>query len=57
MAEEHSEGLYHNGALVGCVNRAHDIDVNLSAHVMHENIVSKASSRYGPAVRRQECRH
>ena len=44
MAEEHSEGLYHNGTLVGCVNRAHDIDVNLSAHVMHENIVSKASS-------------
>lgn len=44
VAEEHSEGLYHNGELVGCVNRAHDIDVNLSAHVMHENIVSKASS-------------
>lgn len=42
--DEHSEGLYHNGVLVGCVNRAHDIDVNLSAHVMHENIVSKASS-------------
>ena len=44
VAEEHSEGLYHNGKLVGCVNRAHDIDVNLSAHVMHENLVSKASS-------------
>ena len=44
VAEEHSEGLYHNGALVGCVKRAHDIDVNLSAHVMHENLVSKASS-------------
>lgn len=44
VAQEHSEGLYHNGALVGCVNRAHDIDVNLSAHVMHENLVSKASS-------------
>ena len=42
--EEHSEPLYHNNVLVGCVNRAHDIDVNLSAHVMHENIVSKASS-------------
>ena len=41
---EHSEGLYHNGKLVGCVNRAHDIDVNLSSHVMHENLVSKASS-------------
>ena len=44
VAEEYSEGLYHNGTLVGCVNRAHDIDVNLSAHVMHENLVSKASS-------------
>ena len=44
VTEEHSEGLYHNGALVGCVNRAHDIDVNLSSHVMHENLVSKASS-------------
>ena len=42
--EEHSEPLYHNNVLVGCVNRAHDIDVNLSSHVMHENIVSKASS-------------
>ena len=42
--EEHSEGLYHNNELVGCVKRAHDIDTNLSAHVMHENIVSKASS-------------
>ena len=44
VAEEHSEPLFDNGKLVGCVNRAHDIDVNLSAHVMHENIVSKASS-------------
>ena len=41
--EEHAEGLYHNGELVGCVVRAHDIDPNLSAHVMHENLVSKAS--------------
>ena len=44
VAEEHSEPLYHNNVLVGCVNRAHDIDVNLSSHVMHENMVSKASS-------------
>ncbi len=44
VSEEHSEGLYDHDVLVGCVNRAHDIDVNLSAHVMHENIVSKASS-------------
>ncbi|MBR5489967.1 MAG: glycine reductase, partial [Oscillospiraceae bacterium] len=36
--------LYHNNELIGCVMRAHDIDVNLSAHVMLENLVSKASS-------------
>ena len=42
--EEHSEGLYNNGTLVGVVKRAHDVDGNLSAHVMFENIVSKASS-------------
>jgi len=44
VEEEHSEGLYNNNVLVGCVKRAHDIDTNLSAHVMLENIVSKASS-------------
>lgn len=42
--DEHAEGLYHNGNLVGYVKRAHDLDVNLSAHVIHENLVSKASS-------------
>ncbi len=42
--EEHAEPLYHGGKLVGCVKNAHDIDVNLSSHVMLENIVSKASS-------------
>ena len=44
VEEEHAEGLYHAGNLVGCVKRAHDIDVNLSAHVMHENMMSKATS-------------
>lgn len=42
--EEHAEPIYYAGTLVGCVKRAHDIDVNLSAHVMHENLMSKASS-------------
>ncbi|MEF9941303.1 MAG: glycine/sarcosine/betaine reductase complex component C subunit beta [Lachnospiraceae bacterium] len=42
--EEHAEPLYHNATLVGCVKKAHDIDANLSAHVMHENLMSKASS-------------
>jgi len=44
VEEEHAEGLYHAGKLVGCIKRAHDIDVNLSAHVMHENMMSKATS-------------
>ncbi|MDF2617299.1 MAG: grdC, partial [Sedimentibacter sp.] len=42
--EEHAEPLYNNGELIGCVKRAHDIDINLSAHVMLENLVSKASN-------------
>jgi hypothetical protein len=37
-------GLYFNDKLVGVVKKAHDVDVNLSAHVMLENISSKATS-------------
>ncbi|MGD9569804.1 MAG: glycine/sarcosine/betaine reductase complex component C subunit beta [Sedimentibacter sp.] len=44
VEEEHAEPLFNNDALIGCVKRAHDIDVNLSAHVMMENLVSKASN-------------
>lgn len=44
VEEEHAEPLYNNNVLVGCVKRAHDLDVNLNAHVMHENLVSKASN-------------
>lgn len=43
LDEEHAEGLYYNGELVGCVVRAHDIDENLNAHVILENLVVKAS--------------
>jgi len=43
VAEEHAEGLYQDNKLIGCVKKAHDFDVNLSAHVIHENLVSKAS--------------
>ncbi|MCL2558289.1 MAG: glycine/sarcosine/betaine reductase complex component C subunit beta, partial [Treponema sp.] len=43
VSEEHAEALLHEGKLVGCVKRAHDIDVNLNAHVIFENLVSKAS--------------
>ena len=41
--ENHSEKLFNNGKFVGYVKRAHDVDVNLSAHTMLENIVVKAS--------------
>lgn len=44
VSEEHAEPLYDNFKLVGAVKRAHDVDANLSAHVMLENLVAKASS-------------
>ncbi|MGX6592154.1 glycine/sarcosine/betaine reductase complex component C subunit beta [Cetobacterium ceti] len=40
---EHAEPIYDNDILVGCVKKAHDIDPNLTAHVMFENLVVKAS--------------
>ncbi len=40
---EGAEGIYQDGELVGCVIKAHDIDPNLNAHVMFENLVVKAS--------------
>lgn len=43
IATEHSEALYFDGKVVGCVKAAHDIDDSLSAHVIFENLVSKAS--------------
>lgn len=39
-----AEGLYLDGKLVGCVRRAHDVDENLSAEYMLENLAGKASS-------------
>ena len=44
VENEGAEPLFFDGKLVGCVKRAHEIDVNLSAHTMLENIVAKASS-------------
>lgn len=43
LLKDHNEGLYFENKLVGCVKKAHDIDVNLSAHTMLENTVVKAS--------------
>ncbi|UPA31647.1 glycine/sarcosine/betaine reductase complex component C subunit beta [Terrisporobacter glycolicus] len=46
IEEEHAEPLYNNGEVVGCVKNAHDVDTNLSAHVLFENLVSKASCAF-----------
>jgi len=43
VEDEHAEALRTGGKIVGYVKRAHDVDVNLSAHVIFENLVSKAS--------------
>ncbi|HHX11483.1 MAG TPA: glycine reductase [Clostridiales bacterium] len=43
IEEQEAEAIYNNDVLVGCVKRAHDVDVNLNAHVILENLVSKAS--------------
>jgi hypothetical protein len=43
IADEHAEPLYYGGMIVGCIKAAHDIDHTLSAHVIFENLVSKAS--------------
>ncbi len=44
VEDEVAEPLYLNeDQLVGCVKQAHNTDVNLSAHVMFENMVAKAS--------------
>lgn len=36
--------LYTGGKLVGIVRRAHDVDESLSAHIILENLVTKASA-------------
>lgn len=40
---EGAEPLYKGNKLVGCVKAAHDKDKNLTAHIMCENLVVKAS--------------
>lgn len=41
--EQGAEALYLDNKVVGCVKRAHDVDANLTAHVLFENLVCKAS--------------
>ncbi|MCF4113801.1 MULTISPECIES: glycine/sarcosine/betaine reductase complex component C subunit beta [Dethiosulfovibrio] len=36
--------LYFDGKIVGCVRKGHEVDENLSAHVLLENIASKSSA-------------
>jgi len=43
VEREHAQPIIVGDQLVGYVKRAHDVDVNLSAHVIFENLVSKAS--------------
>src|SRR5690606_8313790 len=43
ISNQGAEGIYNNDQLVGCVKKAHDVDVNLTAHILLENLVSKAS--------------
>lgn len=40
---DHAEPLIHEGKVVGCIKKAHDIDLNLTAHIIFENLVVKAS--------------
>ena len=44
VENEGAEPMFQNQELVGCICRAHEIDVTLSSHTMLENLVSKASS-------------
>jgi hypothetical protein len=41
--DQGAEPLYMDNEVIGCIKRAHDVDVNLNAHVIFENLVSKAS--------------
>ena len=43
IKESAAEAIYNDGKLVGCVRRAHEVDTNLNAHIMYENLVVKAS--------------
>jgi len=43
IKNEESLPLFHDGELVGCVNRAHEHDSTLTAHVMLENLLTKVT--------------
>lgn len=43
IEEQGAEAIYFDRKIVGCVKRAHDVDQNLNAHVLFENLACKAS--------------
>lgn len=43
IENERAEPIHYMGRVVGCIKAAHDIDESLFAHVIFENLVSKAS--------------
>jgi len=43
IERDNAEAIYNEGKLVGCVKKAHDIDANLTSHILLENLVVKAS--------------
>ena len=44
VQNNHALPLYFEGKVVGCCRRGHEVDENLSAHVLLENIASKAGA-------------
>ena len=44
LKDHGAEALYHENKLVGCIKKAHAFDQALTAHVMFENLTSKASA-------------
>ena len=46
VEQQHAEPLYFAQQLIGCVKRAHEYDAALTAHVLTENLVAKASASF-----------
>ncbi len=38
-----AEAIMYEGEVVGCVKKGHEVDPNLTAHILFENLVAKAS--------------
>jgi len=50
ISDHGAEGIYNEGQLVGCIKKAHAFDQALTAHVMFENLTSKASAAFSMAL-------